>query len=155
MYPSNEHYTGYLRTTIMGRVLGIDFGTKRTGLAVTDPLKIIVRPLATVDTDNVLGFLKEYTQSEAVEYFVCGHPGSGHKETLDSLLAFVEQLKSCFPDIPIVFQDEQLSSSRASALISRSGLPRMKRRNKALIDQVSAVLILQEYLGHLNDVHSV
>ncbi|HLF64406.1 MAG TPA: Holliday junction resolvase RuvX [Saprospiraceae bacterium] len=137
----------------MARILGIDFGTKRTGIAATDPLKIIVSPVTTLKTSHVIDFLRNYMKDEEVELIVCGRPGHEYKETLSALEKFIEQLKSSFPDISILFQDEHLSSKRASELIRRAGVPKMKRRDKSLIDNVSAVLILQEYLGHLNDVH--
>jgi putative Holliday junction resolvase len=147
---------GYLcRHSFMARILGIDYGTKRTGLAVTDPLKIIVSPLASVSTPEVPDFLKNYMMSEPVEALVCGLPGSENTETLQSLKAFIAELKVHFPLLPIHFQDEHRTSREASALIFKSGVKKMKRRDKGLIDRVSAVLILQEYLGHLNDVHTL
>jgi putative Holliday junction resolvase len=134
----------------MARILGIDFGTKRTGIAATDPLKIIVSPVITLPTEEVLDFLVNYMKTEIVEGIVCGHPGEENKETLSALEQFVHRIKTTFPDIPVFFQDEHLTSRKASDLIVRSGLRKKKRRDKSLIDKVSAVLILQEYLGHLN-----
>jgi putative Holliday junction resolvase len=136
----------------MPRIIGIDFGTKRIGLAVTDPLQIIVSPLATVETEIALDFLKKYIQSEKVELFVCGYPGPEHAETIQAIESFVQQLKEHFPLIPVAFQDEQLSSVRAAAIIRSVETRKMKRRDKTLVDKVSAVLILQEYLGHLKDI---
>lgn len=140
---------------LMARILGIDFGTRRTGIAVTDPLKIIVSPLTTLKTEEVIDFLKGYMEAEKVESLVCGLPGSENTDTRRALEKFVEQLKVNFPHLPIAFQDEDLTSRKASEVILRSGLKKMKRRDKALVDKISAVLILQEYLGHLNDVHTI
>jgi putative holliday junction resolvase len=134
----------------MGRILGLDFGTKRTGIAGTDPLQIVVSPLGTFPTPDVIGFLKEYTMQTKVDRLVCGHPGTEDSKTLHALDGFIKKLKAEIPALEVVFQDEQYTSQRASAIILRSGVPKMKRRNRALIDQVAAVLILQEYLGHLN-----
>lgn len=139
----------------MARILGIDFGTKRTGIAATDPLKIIVSPVASVNTPEVIDFLKDYMKTEPVEALVCGLPGSENTDTLKSLEEFVVALRTHFPLLPIHFQDEHLTSRDASSIIFKSGVRKMKRRDKGLVDRVSAVLILQEYLGHLNDVHTI
>ncbi len=138
----------------MARILGIDFGTRRTGIAATDPLKIIVSPVTTLKTEDVIDFLISYMKSEKVESIVCGLPGEENTDTRRSLERFVDQLKIHFPELPIMFQNEHMTSRRASELILKSGLKKMKRRDKSLIDKVSAVLILQEYLGHLNDVNT-
>jgi len=139
----------------MARILGIDFGTKRTGIAATDPLKIIVSPVATVSTSEVIDFLKVYLKTEPVEALVCGLPGNENTDTLQSLEEFVAQLRIHFPHLPIHFQEEHRTSREAASLIYKSGLRKMKRRDKGLVDRVSAVLILQEFLGHLNDVHTL
>ncbi len=137
----------------MARILGIDFGTKRVGIAVTDPLQLIVNPLVVKAPEQVIPFLREYLASEDIELIVCGEPGIEYASTRVALDRFVVLLKEAFPGIPVVFQDEHLTSHKASGIILRSGVPKMKRRDKALVDSVSAVLILQEYLGHLGDVH--
>ena len=137
----------------MARILGIDYGTRRTGLAATDPLQIIVNPLTVLPTEEILPFLETYCKQEEVEKIVCGIPGEQFIETRKAIQAFVRALKKVLPEMPVVFQDESLTSQRASGIILQSGLRRMQRRDKRLVDQVSAVLILQEYLGHLNDVY--
>lgn len=136
----------------MGRVIGLDFGTKRTGIAVTDPLQIVVNPLNTLPTPEVLAFLKEYIAREPVDLIVCGHPGTEDKDTQEALNQFVKALKDACADTPFVFQDETLSSRRASRVIYQAGVKKMRRRDKGLVDQVSAMLILQEYLGHSHDM---
>jgi putative Holliday junction resolvase len=137
----------------MARILGIDYGTKRVGVAVTDPMQIIVQPLETVPTSQAVHFLKEYTRQEKVELLVCGKPDARYSDTLAALDAFILELQTALPELRIVFQDEDLTSQRASGIILHSGAKRMQRRDKSLVDQVSAVLILQEYLGHLNDMY--
>jgi putative Holliday junction resolvase len=137
----------------MARIIGIDFGTKRIGLAVTDPDQIIVSPLAVIPRGEVLRFISDYIAKEKVECVVCGMPGEQYADTRKALETFIVELKTVLGEIPVAFQEEHLSSSKASDIILRSGVSKMKRRDKGLIDKVSAVLILQEYLGHLNDVH--
>ena len=138
----------------MARILGIDFGTKRIGIAVTDPLKIIVSPLATIRADAAIDFLNAYMMAEDVEAIVCGFPGVENKDLHAALEMFVERLKSKFAGIPIFFQDEDFTSQKASKVILESGLRKKDRRDKSLVDKISAVLILQGYLGHLNDMHT-
>lgn len=137
----------------MARILGIDFGTKRTGIAVTDPLQIIVNPLTVLSTEDVIAFLQSYCIEEDVCKIVYGMPGEEYTDVRKALDTFLATLKSAFPDIEIDFQDEHLTSHKAAGIIRESGLRKMQRRDKGLVDKVSAVLILQEYLGHLNDVH--
>src|SRR5690606_14989104 len=136
---------------LMARVLGMDFGTKRTGLAVTDPMQIIVNPLAVLPTEEIIPFLEDYFRKEEVELLVCGLPGEKDTGVRQALATFMKEFEKRLPELRIVYQDEQLTSDRASGIIRKSGLKKMQRRDKSLIDQVSAVLILQEYLGHLND----
>jgi putative Holliday junction resolvase len=137
----------------MARILGIDFGTKRVGFAVTDPNQIIVSPLAVVTRAEAVRFFSEYLSNEAVDRVVCGMPGERYQNTRKALREFVAELKPVLGDIPLVYQDEHLTSQKASEIIFQSGVGKMKRRDKGLVDKVSAVLILQEYLGHLKDVY--
>lgn len=133
----------------MSRILAIDYGTKRVGLAVTDPLKIIASGLDTVATTEVLTFIERYLEEEPVELFVVGEPThrDGSPTHIEPLLKeFVEKLKKKFPTIPIAMQDERYSSVEARNIILQSGAKKKKRRDKALVDKISAVLILQEYL---------
>ena len=134
----------------MGRVLAIDFGLKRCGIAVTDAMQIVASPLDTVPRENLLKFLKEYTSKESVETLVIGRPvrlnteDSHITEDVDKL---IDQLKQKFPQQKVVSIDERFTSSIASQAIVSSGAKKKKRRDKNLIDKVSASLILQTYLG--------
>jgi len=136
----------------MGRIVGIDFGLKNTGIAVTDPLQIIVNGLATVQTGQLENFLKDYFSKEEVEKIVIGQSfhadgtPADHEVKINGLISF---LKKVFPEISIDRQDEYFTSGMARKILYESGMPKMKRRDKSHIDKVSAVLILQQYLGHI------
>lgn len=136
----------------MSRILGIDFGKKRTGLSVTDPLQIIVSGLDTVETDELRPFLINYFQKEEVEKVVIGLPTHADgsftliKEDIDALSAFITKHQ---PTIAIDFQDEDFTSVMAKSVILQSGAKKSKRRDKKLVDKVSAILILQKYLKHI------
>lgn len=133
----------------MPRILAIDYGTKRTGLAVTDPLQLIAQSLATVPTGEVFDFLKKYFAEEQVELIVVGLPlyPDGNPAQIAPLVdKFVKQLNKEFPRIPVARQDERYTSEMAKAIILKSGAGRKKRRNKALVDKVSAAVILEEYM---------
>jgi putative Holliday junction resolvase len=135
----------------MARILGVDFGEKRTGLAATDPLQIAVHPLGTYATRDIEDQLKVILEKENVELIVIGDPrmdNEGNQNFLDAWKQFVERVRSLAPGIPVRFQDEHLTSLRAKEII-RSTVGRKKRRDKTLVDKVSAVLILQEYLKHI------
>ncbi len=133
----------------MGRWLAVDFGTKRTGLAVTDPLRIIASPLQGVETKNLFDFLRDYFHQETVEKLVVGWPtqydGSPTSNTAN-VEAFVNRFKKLFPSIPVVLQDEWNTSNEAMASMIQSGTKKKNRRNKLKIDQASATLILQAYM---------
>jgi putative Holliday junction resolvase len=137
----------------MGRIMGIDYGVKRTGISVTDPGQIIVRGLETVDTEKLLPFLQNYLLREPVDMFVVGYPflegAWGNKAFKTKLDQFIGQLRKTFPDIPVKLQDERFSSSTARDIIRQSGKKKSDRADKRLLDQTSAVVILQEYLGHI------
>ena len=137
----------------MGRIMGIDYGLQRTGLAVTDPLQIIVSGLDTVDTKIIMDFLVGYEKKEPIDSFIVGYPfldgewgDSKFKKALDS---FIENLKKKFPGRPVHLQDERFSSVRAKEIILQSGRKKHDRRDKRLLDKTSAIVILQEYLGHI------
>ena len=133
----------------MGRVLSVDYGVRRTGLAVTDPLKIIAGGLTTVETPQLLKYLKEYTAKEAVERFVVGLPKQTNgrdSENLPRVLAFVEQLKKNFPDVPVDMWDERYTSVLAHQTMLQSGIGKKARQNKALVDEISATIILQGWM---------
>jgi len=131
------------------RILAIDYGSKRTGLAVTDPLQIIATGLTTVDTPLAIEYLKDYISKEAVELFVVGEAkqkdGSPAQST-PLINAFVELLKKNFPLIPVEREDESHTSKRAFQTMIDSGIGKNKRRDKKLVDKISAVLILQGYM---------
>lgn len=135
----------------MARILGIDYGTKRIGISATDPLQIIVNGLTTVATPEIFDFLEKYIEEEEVECIVVGEPM--HKDGSPAQIAhlivgFIRKLEKLFPNIKIDRQDERFTSIEAREIILRSGLKKKQRRNKALVDEISAVLILQDYLGH-------
>ena len=133
----------------MARILAIDYGKKRTGIAVTDPLQIIATGLTTVETKGLVWFLKEYFKKEAVVEIVLGHPVNldGSKtDVTDKVEKLFGQLQKLFPDKEIVLVDERFTSKMASAAIAQSGLKKKERQDKGLIDEVSAVILLQGYL---------
>ena len=133
----------------MGRALAIDYGVRRTGLAVTDPLQIIPGGLTTVETPQLLSYLKGYLSKENVERFVVGLPRQTNGRDSDNLprvRAFVEQLKKAFPLVPVDMWDERYTSVMAHQAILQSGIGKMARRNKALVDEVSATIILQGWM---------
>ena len=135
----------------MARILSIDFGMKRCGLAVTDPLQIIVNPLTTVSKSELLLYLKKYMESEEVEKVVIGLPVhrdgtfTNLKQEIDK---FVVQFEKDLPGIEIDFADERFTSVEAKEIIFRSQVSKKKRRDKSLVDKISATLILQRYLQH-------
>ena len=133
----------------MGRILAIDFGKVRTGIAVTDELQLIASGLETVATKDLFSFLKTYTASEHVELFVVGEPKQMNNEPSESealIIPFLEKLTKAFPKIPIERVDERFTSKMAFQTMIDSGLSKKKRKNKALVDEISATLILQSYL---------
>ncbi|WP_353778741.1 Holliday junction resolvase RuvX [Winogradskyella sp. 3972H.M.0a.05] len=133
----------------MARLLAIDYGTKRTGIAITDELQIIASGLKTVETKELIAFLKEYTSTEDVEAFVLGEPKQLNNEPSESELAikaFLKALEYNFPKIPVIRVDERFTSKMAFQTMIDSGLSKKQRRNKALIDEISATIILQSYL---------
>lgn len=133
----------------MARILAIDYGTKRTGIAVSDPLQIIANGLDTLPTDTVFDFLKKYLSEEAVETIVVGEPmheDGNPAQIAPQVNAFVKKIRELFPSVLVVMQDERFTSRDAKKIILQSGAKKKKRQDKALVDKISAVLILQEYL---------
>lgn len=133
----------------VARILAIDYGTKRTGLAVTDPLQIIATGLDTVPTASIWAYLQAYVAQEEVERFVVGepmYPDGNPAQIAGEVKGFVRKLQQLFPDIPVSMQDERYTSEDAKAAIRQSGLGQKKRRDKALVDKIAAVIILQQYL---------
>lgn len=136
----------------MGRFLAIDYGTKRTGLAVTDSLRIIANGLATVPTHTLLDYLKKYLEKEEVDRFIVGLPkqmNNEYSENMKHIRPFVKKLKAIYPQIPVELYDERFTSSLAQRTIIEAGLKKKDRQNKALVDEVSAVIILQSYMESL------
>lgn len=133
----------------MARILSIDYGGKRTGLAVTDPLQIIASGLCTVETPKLLAFLKDYFSKEPVELVLIGMPTNWDDSDTHAtplVKKFIEQFKKNFPAIPIKEVDERYTSKMASQAIAQMGLKKKQRQNKALVDEVAATIMLQEHL---------
>lgn len=133
----------------MPRILAIDYGLKRTGIAVTDELQIIASGLTTVNTKELIGFLQDYTKKELVELFLIGEPKQMDNTPSESELhirSFMTILEKTFPIIPIKRVDERFTSKMAFQTMIDSGLKKKQRKNKALVDEISATLILQSYL---------
>lgn len=133
----------------MAQILAIDYGKVRTGLAVTDDMQIIASGLATVATNELLDYLKTYTEKENVELFLVGEPKQMDNTASESevlIKPFISKLRSTFPNIPIERVDERFTSKMAAQTLIDSGLKKKQRQNKALLDEVSATIILQSYL---------
>ncbi|MGB5417225.1 Holliday junction resolvase RuvX [Algibacter sp.] len=133
----------------MARILAIDYGTKRTGIAVTDELQIIASGLTTVATKELIVFLKDYTTNEKVELFLIGEPKQMDNTASESevhIIKFITKLGKLIPSIPIKRVDERFTSKMAFQTMIDSGLKKTQRKNKALVDEISATLILQSYL---------
>ena len=133
----------------MGRIIAIDYGRKRTGLAVTDPLQMIANGLTTVPSGEVVHYLVNYVAKEVVDLFVVGLPKQMNNEPSENMKyveAFVAHLKRAIPSIPIQYYDERFTSVMAHQAMLSGGLKKKKRQEKGLVDEVSAVIILQAYL---------
>ena len=133
----------------MGRILAFDYGTKRTGIAVTDPLQLIASGLKTIETSEILTFLKAYCTNEEVVLFVVGLPRQMNNlpsESEQFIKSFIRDLKRTFPEIPIKREDERFTSKMALQSMIDSGIKKKQRQNKAMVDEISATLILQSYL---------
>ena len=133
----------------MGRILAIDFGKKRTGIAVTDQLQIIASGLTTVNTNELIPFLKDYISKETVELFIVGKPKQMNNSDSESealILPFLKKLSKQIPQIPFKRIDERFTSKMAFQTMIDGGLKKNQRRNKALVDEISATIILQSYL---------
>ncbi|MCQ2065613.1 MAG: Holliday junction resolvase RuvX [Bacteroidaceae bacterium] len=133
----------------MGRILAIDYGTKRTGIAVTDILRIVPGGLATVATHQLPEFLASYFAREQVDIIVVGYPTNMNGEdsaSMKQIRPFVEKLRKQYPDKQVVSFDERFTSVIAQRAIIEAGIHKMARRNKALVDEVSATIILESYM---------
>ena len=133
----------------MGRILAIDFGRKRTGIAVTDPLRITANGLETVPTHEAINFIEKYIAKENVDLFVMGKPtqmNGEDSENMKYIKPFVAQLQKKFPHIELIYVDERFTSVLAHKTMLEGGLKKKDRQNKALVDKISATIILQSYL---------
>ena len=133
----------------MGRIMGIDYGRKRTGVAVTDPLKIVAGNLATVPTHTLMQFIKDYIAREQVERIVIGQPTQLNGEPSESMryiTPFVNRLRKELPDMPVVMYDERFTSTIAHQAMIDGGMKKSDRRDKSRVDSIAATIILNDYL---------
>lgn len=136
----------------MGRFLAIDYGQKRTGIAVSDTMKIIANGLTTVPSEQLLSFLKDYLAKEQVEVVVVGLPTQSNgqpSENQKRVRSFVQKFQQTFPHIPVEWYDERFTSVLAQRAMIDGGLKKKARQNKALVDEISATIILQDYMESL------
>jgi putative Holliday junction resolvase len=137
----------------MARILCIDYGFKRTGIAVTDPLQIIATGLTTVDSKNLVPFLKDYCKQQEVESFVIGEPKNlddSDTHATPLVKAIIEKLKKEFPDIPLKTVDERYTSKLAKQAMIDMGMKKKDRRNKKTVDEIAAVIMLQNYMQSIS-----
>ncbi len=133
----------------MPRIMAFDYGTKRIGIAVTDPLQIIATGLETVHPKDIVEYLKKYLLKEVVEKFVVGEPkqmDGTPSQSAPMIKGFVTILKKHFPLVPVEMMDERFTSKMASAVIAQSGMKKIDRQDKSRIDTISAIIILQSFL---------
>lgn len=136
----------------MGRILAIDFGRKRTGLAVTDPLRITAGPLETVPTHTLEEWLTAYFQKEQVDTVVIGHPiqmSGEDSESMTYITPFMNRFRKLFPNIPLVQFDERFTSVIAHRAMIDGGMKKKQRQDKAVVDKIAACIILEDYLQRL------
>ena len=136
----------------MGRILAIDFGRKRTGLAVTDVLRITANPLLTVETKDLMDWLKQYFAKEPVDEVVIGHPtqmNGQESESMNYIRPFMGNFKKQFPDKPITMYDERFTSVLAHQAMLAGGMKKKDRQNKAVVDKIAACIILEGYMDSL------
>ena len=134
----------------MGRILAIDFGRKRTGIAVTDTLQLIANGLATVATAQLMDFLKAYVAKESVELIVVGQPkqmDNTPSESMRYLKPFLARLAKEIPEMPVVMYDERFTSVLAHRAMLDGGMKKMARRDKSIVDEIAATIILTDYLN--------
>ncbi|HZH96750.1 MAG TPA: Holliday junction resolvase RuvX [Flavisolibacter sp.] len=136
----------------MARILSIDYGAKRTGLAVTDPLQIIATGLCTIETPKLMQFLKEYFSKELVESVIIGMPSNLDDSATHAtplVKKFIEQFKKSFPLLPLTEVDERYTSKMAVQAMLQMGLKKKDRRSKGLVDEIAATMMLQEHMGRI------
>jgi len=134
----------------LARILAIDYGLKRTGIAVTDPLQIIASGLTTIDSGQLIPFLKDYFVKEEVEKIIIGLPKNWDESDTHAtplVVKAIKQIRKHFPNMPLETVDERYTSKMAKDAMLEMGLKKMQRRNKALVDEIAATIMLQEYLG--------
>lgn len=137
----------------MARIICIDYGFKRTGLAVTDPLRIIATGLTTVDSKTLMAFLKDYFSKEVVELIIIGEPKNlddSDTHATPLVESCIKELQKHFPTIPVKKVDERFTSKMASRAMIEMGMKKKQRRNKGLVDEIAAAILLQEYLNSTN-----
>ena len=140
----------FCKKSILGRILALDYGKKRTGIAVTDELQLIASGLTTIRSNELLDFLKTYVSEEKVVKFVVGEPRQMNNSPSEAeifIAPFLSRLKKAFPEVPIEREDERFTSKMAFQTMIDSGLKKKQRRDKALVDEISATIILQAYLN--------
>ena len=136
----------------MGRILAIDYGKKRTGLAVTDPLRITANPLLTIETKELINWLQTYFEKEKVDIVVIGHPtqmNGEESESMNYIRPFIGNFKKQFPIIPITMYDERFTSVLAHQAMIAGGMKKKDRQDKAIVDKIAACIILEGYLDSL------
>lgn len=139
----------------MARIMSIDYGQKRTGIAVSDPLQMIANGLTTVDTVQLLDFIADYLSKEQVERIVVGYPKQANgedSENMKRITPFVNRLRKLYPSITIELYDERFTSVLAHRAMIESGISRKARQDKALVDKISATIILQDYMASRGSV---
>lgn len=137
----------------MDRIIGIDYGRRRTGLAASDPLGIFASALDTVDSTKIIEYLKNYTEKERIIHFVVGYPvnmDGKPSEAQADVDVFLKQLAKAFPSIPVTKEDERFTSVLAHRAMIDGGMKYKDRRNKASVDKIAAAIILQGYLDRQN-----
>jgi putative Holliday junction resolvase len=133
----------------MGRILGIDFGTKRIGLAVTDPLQIFASPLKSVKNHEFESFIQDYVKTVSIDEFVIGYPvtlNNQPSKSVEYIDPFIKKLKRLFPEIPVNKVDERFTSGMALKTMIDGGVKKKNRRDKSMVDKISAAIILQSFL---------
>jgi len=133
----------------VGRILAIDYGKKRAGLAVTDPLQMIANGLTTIHPEELMKFLADYFQKESVEAIVVGYPkqmNNQDSEAVEFIKPFLKKLRKQFPNIPVEIEDERFTSKMAQQTMIDGGMKKKQRQNKKNVDRISATIILQSYL---------
>jgi putative Holliday junction resolvase len=149
--PFSPKFAALKQTFLLGRILSIDYGGKRTGLAVTDPLKIIATGLGTVDTPKLMTFLKDYFAKEPVELVIIGMPTNWDDTDTHAtplVKKFIEEFKKAHPTLPVKEVDERYTSKLATQAMLQMGLKKKQRQNKKLVDEIAATIMLQEHLQH-------